>query len=71
MDRYLDSLKQERPEYRVEQAAEGFVLVRRSAECPLFDTVAREVIEHAGADYVALPVTDGGVGYDRVIVLPL
>jgi len=55
----------------IEPAGDGFVIVRPSdADRDVFNDLVRNVVAAAGDEYVALPVTDGGQGYDRVVIVP-
>ncbi|WP_155802395.1 hypothetical protein [Brevundimonas naejangsanensis] len=47
---------------------DGFVL---SGSGEAFDELAREALENAGKDFVALPTSDGGVGYSRVVIITI
>ncbi|QYC10685.1 hypothetical protein [Brevundimonas nasdae] len=69
MTRYLESLQRRSSVHNVEVTEGGFVIVRKAPDCRAFDGLAREVIKSAGRDYVALPFTDGAVGYARIIIL--
>ena len=72
MGMFLQSLKDGGPYYAVEPSDDGFALVRkRSADRAAFNRLAREVMEHSGDDYLALPRYDGPANYDRVIIIPI
>ena len=67
----LDKLRNASAICEVERAGAGFVVIRRrQADGDAFNALVREAIEGAGQDYVALPVTDGSAGYDRVVIIP-
>lgn len=69
---FLQSLRDGGPSHAVETSEEGFVVVpRRQTNRADFNRFAREVMEHAGDDYVALPRYDGPFNYDRVFIIPL
>ena len=69
---FLQSLRDGGPSHAVETSDEGFVVVRRRrTDRAAFNRLAREVMEHAGDDYVALPRYDGPSNYDRVFIIPL
>ncbi len=69
---FLQSLKDGGPSYAVEQSDEGFAVVRkRRADRAAFNQLAREVMEHSGDEYVALPRYDGPTNYDRVFIIPI
>jgi hypothetical protein len=51
--------------------AMGFVLVRREDHCDEFNRLVRELLNRNSEEFVILPVTDGGRGYDRAIILPI
>jgi len=56
----------------VEISDDGFTVVpRRKTDRAAFNQLAREVMEHSGDDYVALPRYDGPASYDRVFVIPI
>ena len=44
---------------------------RRRADRAAFNRLAREVMEHSGDDYVALPRYDGPANYDRIFIIPI
>jgi hypothetical protein len=69
---FLQSLRNGGPSHAVEKSEEGFAVVRRrSADRAAFNRLAREVMEHSGDDYVALPRYDGPTNYDRVFIIPI
>ena len=69
---FLQSLRGGGPSHAVEKSEEGFVVVpRRTGDRAAFNRLAREVMEHSGDDYVALPRYDGPANYDRVFIIPL
>lgn len=69
---FLKSLRDGGPSHRVEPSDDGFVLLpRRTSDRAAFNRLAREVIEHSGDDYVALPRYDGPANYDRVFIIPI
>ena len=70
MGRFLDRLRQGSTVHRVETAGEGFAIVRVEGQEAGFDDLAREAINDAGGDFLALPITDGHTGYERVVILP-
>lgn len=67
----LVELRTPNVDHEVEIAGHGFVIVRRTeADRDVFNDLVREVLADSGNDYVALPVTDGGDGYERVVIVP-
>ena len=69
---FLQSLRDGGPSHAVEKSEEGFAVVpRRKADRAAFNRLVREVMEHSGDDYVALPRYDGPSNYDRVFIIPL
>ena len=72
MGLFLQSLRDGGPIHAVEKADRGFAIVRKpKADPDAFNLLARETIDRAGADFVALPSTDGRGGYDQVVIIPL
>lgn len=54
-----------------EETDYGFSL-RPEPDAPArFNRLVERVMDEAGDDYIALPTTDGGTGYDRVFIIPL
>lgn len=69
---FLQSLKDGGPSHAVETSEEGFVVVpRRKGDRAAFNLLARQVMDQAGDDYVALPRFDGPASYDRVFIIPI
>ncbi len=69
---FLQSLRDGGPSHAVEKSDEGFVVKpRRRTDRAAFNALAREVMEHSGDDYVALPRYDGPVNYDRIFIIPI
>lgn len=69
---FLQSLRDGGPSHCVEASDDGFAVVRRRrSDRVAFNRLAREVMEHAGDDYVALPRYDGPANYDRVFIIPI
>lgn len=69
---FLQSLKDGGPSHAVETSEEGFVVVpRRRTDRAAFNRFARQVMERAGDDYVALPRYDGPSSYDRIFIIPI
>lgn len=66
----LDRLKAGSPVYTVETAGDGFVLVAAPSQHAEFSRLVRDLLDHDADEFVILPVTDGGHGYDRAIILP-
>ena len=56
--------------YSLEPAGEGYVRVRRQGRDAEFDRLIRDLMNRQTDEFVILPVRDGGVGYDRAIILP-
>ncbi len=72
MGSYLQSLQQGGPFHAIEEADGGFAIARKpTADPEAFNQLAREILEQAGADFVALPRTDGRTGYDQVFIIPI
>ena len=71
MGRLLDRLRAGSPAYAVEDAGEGFVLVAVPDHRDEFSDLVRDLINRNTEEFVVLPVTDGGHGYDRAVILPL
>lgn len=70
MTSFLKSLRKPGRFCRVEKADGGFFLVRAD-DGDAFNALAREAIDKSGSDYVALPVSDGKAGYERVFIMPM
>lgn len=70
MDCVLDRLKAGSPVYTVEMAGNGYVLVAAPLHYAEFSRLVRDLLDHDADEFVILPVTDGGDGYDRAIILP-
>jgi hypothetical protein len=50
----------------------GYRILRGANETPGdFSRFVREVLDSSGDEFVALPVSDGRLGYDEVFVIPL
>ncbi|CAN5267064.1 hypothetical protein BH10PSE2_BH10PSE2_15490 [soil metagenome] len=71
MGHLLNRLRQASPAHRVETTGEGFVIVRRDGFEQAFNDLARTAINGDDTDFVAFPVSDGGLGYERVVILPI
>ena len=67
---FLKSLRKPGRFCRVEKADAGFFLVRTD-DRDAFNELARQAIDRSGLDYVALPVSDGKAGYERVFIMPM
>ena len=70
MGRLLDSLKAPSQTYAVEPAGDGFVLVADQTHRAEFNALVRELLNRQTDEFVILPVTDGGDGYERAVILP-
>ena len=69
---FLQSLRDGGPSHAVEKTDDGFAVVpRQPRDRAAFNRLAREVMEQAGDDYVALPRYDGPANYDSVFIIPL
>lgn len=66
MGRFLEALKADSRAKTIEMTRDGFVL---AGEGEAFDQLAREALEGAGEDYVALPTGNGAGGYERVVIV--
>lgn len=72
MTSFLKSLRKPGRAYRIEDADGGFFIVRNDgAEADAFNALARQTIDLSGTDYVALPITDGKLGYERIFIVPM
>jgi len=71
MGRLLDRLKAGSPSYAVEPTQEGFVLVAESHHRDEFDDLVRDLMATSSDEFVVIPVSDGSVGYERAVILPL
>lgn len=67
----LDTLLEGSPAYGVVDAKDGAVLFRRPGHEAAFDALAAEVLDASGADFEAIPLTDGSARCDRLFVAPL
>lgn len=68
----LDALLHAGQGRRLEDGGTGFRILPGAHEAPDdFSRFVREVLDSAGSEFVALPVSDGRVGYDEVYVIPL
>lgn len=70
MGRVLDRLKAGSQIHKVERAGDGYVLVAHQGRYAEFSDLVRDLLDHDTDEFVILPVTDGGVGYDRAIIVP-
>ena len=70
MGRVLDRLKAGSPVFAVEVAGDGYVLVADPQHSAEFSRLVNDLLNHETDEFVILPVTDGGTGYDRAIILP-
>ncbi|WP_372706422.1 hypothetical protein [Brevundimonas sp.] len=69
---FLKSLRKPGRFCRLEKAEGGFFIVRADGMAKdAFNALAREAIDRSGSDYVALPVSDGKSGYERVFIMPM
>ena len=72
MGAFMESLRQAGDCHRIEHFEDGFIIARLDeGQARAFNDLARSVIRNSGADYVALPRTDGLAGYDRVVIIPM
>jgi hypothetical protein len=71
MGRFSDRFRLDDPVYRLETNADGLTLVRRAGQSDAFNTLARQLINGAGSEFVVLPISDGQTGYERVVLLSL
>lgn len=71
MRRFLQTLPRQGPSHTLERTEVGYALVRRpTGDVDEFNRLARQAIDLAGEEFVALPRTDGHAGYDQVIIIP-
>jgi len=68
---HLDTLLEGSPAYGVVDAKDGAVLFRRSGHEAAFDALAAEVLDAAGSEFEAIPLTDDNQRCDRLFVAPL
>jgi len=71
MGRLLDRLRAGSPSYAVEPTGDGFVLVAESNHRDEFDDLVRDLMATSNDEFAVIPVSDGGVGYERAVILPL
>ena len=71
MGRVLDRLKAGSSSFAVEIAGDGYVLVADPRHAAEFSQLVRDLMDHSTDEFVILPVSDGGSGYDRAIILPI
>ena len=71
MGRLLDKLIQGTPACEVKPEKYGFTLVGKPDRLDEFSDLVREAADHAGADYVVFPTSDGHLGYSQMFVVPL
>ena len=56
----------------VEDGGMGYRILRGAEEAPCdFNRFVRTVLDSSGDEFVALPVSDGRLGYDEVFIIPL
>ena len=68
----LDALLHAGHGRRLEDGGTGFRILPGAHEAPGdFSRFVREVLDSSGNEFVALPVSDGRLGYDEVYVIPL
>jgi hypothetical protein len=70
MGKLLDRLKVASETYAVETAGDGFVLVAEQSHRVEFNALVRDLLSRQTDEFVILPVTDGGTGYARVVIVP-
>lgn len=70
MGKLLETLKAASATYAVQTAGGGFVLVAGVAHRAEFNALVRDLLNRQTDEFVVLPVTDGGTGYDRAVILP-
>lgn len=72
MGLFLESLLEGGPSHAVEKVRAGFLIVPKPDSDPeSFNEVVREILRRADDDYVALPRSDGRLGYDLVLIVPV
>ena len=71
MGKEFDRLRAGSPAFSVEVSGGGLVLVADPDHHDEFGELVRYLIHHDRKEFVVFPVTDGGTGYDRAIVLPI
>ncbi|WP_415289113.1 hypothetical protein RSD66_04175 [Brevundimonas sp. S1H14] len=71
MGRFLDSLLEASAAYQVRQDDDGFLLIGSPEFAAEFNIVVRQATDDAGEDFVAFPISDGGLGYSQMFILPL
>ena len=70
MGKFLDTLTRPSSTYAVERTAEGFVLVAGADHRLEFSALIRGLLDEPSDEFVILPVSDGGMGYERAVILP-
>jgi hypothetical protein len=69
---FLQSLREGGHVYAVEKNDLGFAIIRKpDADPEAFNELARETLSQSGDDFVALPVSDGHIGYEQVVIIPI
>jgi len=69
---FLQSLREGGGVYAVEKNELGFAIVRKpDADPEASNELAREPLSQSGDDFVALPVSDGRMGYEQVFIIPI
>ena len=48
----------------------GYVLIANAEHHEAFTQLVRDLLDYNSDDFVVLPVTGGGTGYTRAIILP-
>lgn len=73
MGQLLESLCHGSPMHRVETSRDGVTLIRLGDDRCSFDGFVRVLLDHAGPDYAAFPVSDPvhKASYERVYIIPL
>jgi hypothetical protein len=70
MGKFLDTLTRPSSTYAVERTGDGFVLVAESDHRLEFSDLVRDLLNEPSDEFVILPVSDGGFGYERAVILP-
>ena len=71
MGKLLDNLLATHPAYDITREKDGFVLIGKPDHLDEFNDVVRKAAEQAGDEFIIFPVSDGGVGYSQMFVVPL
>lgn len=71
MGKMLERLKAGSPVYSVEETDGGYVLIASGADGAAFSSLVRDLVNAVDDEFVALPISDGHTGYERVVLLTI